>query len=128
LPHVADPSADTPLEQLASHVFGDSAGVIDEAVGPLLGANRCLSLMPDPDGTFLEGGSCHGQELGQGGISVTRAVKQPMCNALPRLVIPTVWQDAACLLERNFHIRVCPVVYLFHERPRWQSWKCTSRS
>jgi hypothetical protein len=87
--------------------------------------------MPDSDETFLEGGSCHRQELGQGGISVTRAVKQPMCNALPRLVIPAVWQDAACLLKRNFHIRVCPVVYLFHERPRWQSstiWKCTNRS
>jgi hypothetical protein len=43
---------------------------------------------------------------------MTRAVKQPMCNALPRLVIPTVWQDATCLLKRNFHIRICPVVYL----------------
>jgi hypothetical protein len=70
------------------------------------------------DGTFLKGGSRHHQGLGQGGFSVTRAVKQLMGNALPRSMIPAVWQNAACLLKRNFHIRVCPVVYLFHETPR----------
>jgi hypothetical protein len=48
LPHVADPSADTQLEQLAFTVFGDNAGVIEEVTWT---APRSQSL-PEPYAGF----------------------------------------------------------------------------
>jgi hypothetical protein len=83
-----------------------------------LNAGNLLALCRFFNRNLAERSSRHGHEIAQRRIPMSGAVQQLLGNALSRLVVTTMGQGPANLLERNLHIRRRPFVQLFHRPPK----------